>query len=266
MGLGTLRWLDSRTSLYSSLPCHPEAEQAVFDSLAAHLQTLPGLRKLQADLVPKRSALARFFESLHAKAVATSPAFRLELSSIAAASRLSPSRRKELARCRRRLTEQGTVTHQMVTDADTQSEIVTWILKQKREKLATKNSSNHWLFRQETESYYRSMVSALAGDGGTLCTSFTVDNRRIAAGLYFVHGGIAFFSKMAFDPVFGKWSPGWLDFLAASEKLAALGIKQVDMMVGQGFLKETMATDRHDVVTYRRRFNPVKTLWAIYRR
>ncbi|SNX74126.1 acetyltransferase (GNAT) family protein [Cereibacter ovatus] len=256
IGLGVLHWADSDTPLYSDLLCRPDREKDVFPLLAKGLLAQPGLRKLKVDYVPDDSALARFCAFLGAEPGCPVPTPHIDLSMGPVLDRLSPRRRKDLRNYRRKLEAMGPVTFEQHRTPEDLAELVAWIFRFKRSKLADHDGAN-WIQRPQTEHYFRDLAMRLAAQGRALGHRLRVGDQTAAASLTFRRGDTAFYSKIAYDPCFAAGSPGWHELLALSECLRADGVHLFDLMIGTGFVKEKIASGANVMRSWRLKVNPL---------
>jgi hypothetical protein len=259
-GVGVLRWADSDTPLYSGLLCRPNYEDEVFPQLAEAILARPGLRKLKVDYVPDDSALARFCGFLGARPGKTVAMPYIDLSVSPVRNRLSPRRRRNLRTYRRKLEAMGPITFEQHRSHQDLADLVAWIFEIKRNKLADDRGSK-WIQRPQTEHYFRELAMRQASQGRALGHRLLVGDRTAAASLTFRRGDTAFYSKIAYDPYFAAGSPGWHELLELSEHLRADGIRLLDLMIGSGFVKDTIASGAGSLRSWRLSVNPAMSLF-----
>ena len=76
------------------------------------------------------------------------------------------------------------------------------------------------------------MPALAAGDIARIVT-LRLDGRPIAFTAFFVLGGSMVLHRLAFDPAFGRWSPGVLATHDALEAAAAEGVQRVEFLGGE---------------------------------
>ena len=87
--------------------------------------------------------------------------------------------------------------------------------------------------------FNRAALRAL-GDANRI-VSLKVDGRTIAFSWYFVLGRRAYLHRLAFDPAFGRCSPGIINALDSIELAAAEGVEQVEFLGGAERYKVELA-------------------------
>jgi CelD/BcsL family acetyltransferase involved in cellulose biosynthesis len=137
-------------------------------------------------------------------------------------------RRKEYKRLRNRLGEQGALKFQSLHPTDDAGTFIEEFLK--LETIGWKGSRGTALAKQPaTSSATRQALSALHRAGKLRFWSFLLDGQTIASLFAYVDGNKAALGKIAYDEAFGKYSPGVLLILHATEGIFADGtITEVD--------------------------------------
>jgi CelD/BcsL family acetyltransferase involved in cellulose biosynthesis len=120
---------------------------------------------------------------------------------------VSSKRLKELRRLRRRLTEEGALTHETAKDANAVDAALAGYLaveaagwKGRSRSAATQNSS--------TARFFAGAVTALASEGKARIDRLKLNGRTIAATITLFSGNRAWFWKTAYDEAYARFSPG----------------------------------------------------------
>jgi CelD/BcsL family acetyltransferase involved in cellulose biosynthesis len=134
----------------------------------------------------------------------------------------SPKRPKELRRLRRRLSEEGALTHETAVDANAVDtalagyfavEAAGW--KGRSGSAATQNSS--------VARFFAGAVTGLASEGKARVDRLKLNGQTIAAAITLFSGRRAWFWKIAYDEAFARFSPGAQLTLDLSEALQSDG-------------------------------------------
>jgi CelD/BcsL family acetyltransferase involved in cellulose biosynthesis len=89
--------------------------------------------------------------------------------------------------------------------------------------------------------FQREAVLALAGDGVPRIVVLRLDGRPIAFTAFFLLAGTMVLHRLAFDPRFGRWSPGLLATHDALAVAAAEGARRAELLGGSEVYKRTLA-------------------------
>lgn len=263
-GVCTLDWAQSRTSLYATLPVAPCNEDEAMRALAADILAEPGLRKLKADFVPEDSSLARFLEGMGAVRDGSIPRHEVRLYGNLL-ERFSRRRRGLIRKAGRQLAARGSLEFGLENQPAALSEIVDWIIDRKISQYDPAGDGTAWIAWPETRTYFRETAAALAVTGNAVAGDLRLDGRRIGASLFYLCGDTGWFSKTAYDSELAEFSPGWVVAHESFEALAERGIELVDMMLGEGLLKSSLATASSSVHRYRLKVNSVAAHWRALR-
>jgi CelD/BcsL family acetyltransferase involved in cellulose biosynthesis len=97
------------------------------------------------------------------------------------------------------------------------------------------------------QEFHRSLLDRLAPSGAPRITTLHLDGRPIAFLYALVVRDTMFVFRLAFDPEFGRYSPGVLTNLAAIEDAARDGVTVVDFLPGDERYKLELATEVESV-------------------
>jgi CelD/BcsL family acetyltransferase involved in cellulose biosynthesis len=97
------------------------------------------------------------------------------------------------------------------------------------------------------QGFHRSLLDRLAPSGIPRITTLHLDGRPIAFVYALVVRDTMFVFRLAFDPEFGRYSPGMVANLAAIEDGARDGVTTVDFLPGDERYKLELATDVENV-------------------
>jgi CelD/BcsL family acetyltransferase involved in cellulose biosynthesis len=121
--------------------------------------------------------------------------------------RLSKKQRLDTHRRRRRLMETGNVTFVPMSDIWERSNVISWILDQKRRWLLRTSRQNDWMDTAE----YRDFLVAVAGKAqladGVFISVLKLDERIIAASIQRMSGSRVEIFLPAFDPEYRNFAP-----------------------------------------------------------
>jgi CelD/BcsL family acetyltransferase involved in cellulose biosynthesis len=156
--------------------------------------------------------------------------------------RFSPKHRKAHRRLRRQLDAQGAFESRL---ARTPAEIGQAL------EQAFALHALRWRDRPDRSGFsspagralHRHALPALAADDLARIITLRVDGRPIAFTAYFLLGESMVLHNLAFDPAFGRWSPGVLATHDALEAAAAEGVQRVEFLGGEEPYKLAL-TDR----------------------
>jgi CelD/BcsL family acetyltransferase involved in cellulose biosynthesis len=124
--------------------------------------------------------------------------------------RLDGAQRRQLGRKSKRLAEVGEICFEPVTDAAERDTLLDWMLAHKRAWLQKSRLHNGWFFSREYRAFLTASMSAFAPSGRRIIFALKLNGRAIAAQLSSVdHARVEWFIG-AFDPEYGKYSPGQL--------------------------------------------------------
>jgi CelD/BcsL family acetyltransferase involved in cellulose biosynthesis len=99
------------------------------------------------------------------------------------------------------------------------------------------------------KAFHRSLLRRLAPSGVPRITTLSIDGRPIAFMYALIVRDSMFVFRLAFDPTFGKFSPGLITNLAAIEDAARDGAAVVDFLPGEERYKLELANDIQHVYT-----------------
>ena len=89
--------------------------------------------------------------------------------------------------------------------------------------------------------FHREAVHAMADIDAARIVSTTLDGRAIAFHYYFLLERRMYVHRIAFDPAFGRWSPGVINTLDAIHAAAAEGVRRIEFLGGADRYKLDLA-------------------------
>ncbi|WP_421851073.1 GNAT family N-acetyltransferase [Oricola sp.] len=255
-GPSTLKWLDSKTPLYDDMLLAPDEDlEAVAQQVGRYLRNAWLVRKLKAEFVLAGSNADRLLSRLGADAQSNYNAYAARVEGYASWDEylLSRSARTRAAyrRLHRRLAELGEVRIDIVSDTSELEAAIAWIFERKRAWVHDRYGRENWLSPAETESFFRTVSGSLRERGDAFAISMTCGGACIASMLAFRNGATLYVSKMAFDPAWGKFSPGWLLIFEAIKVVIAQKMNNLDFMIGTEPWKDRSADHSREVLQYR---------------
>jgi hypothetical protein len=191
-----------------------DAAQGVVAALVDSLPELPGAPRVALlPLIPEEGPVARLIAA-HLGEKKRAP-YRLDPHRRAslvpgqpdADEEVSSKRLKELRRLRRRLAQEGALTHETATDANAVDTALAGYLaveasgwKGRSGTAATQNSA--------TARFFASAVTALASEGKARVDRLKLNGRTIAATITLFSGNRGWFWKTTYDEAYARFSPG----------------------------------------------------------
>jgi CelD/BcsL family acetyltransferase involved in cellulose biosynthesis len=158
---------------------------------------------------------------------------------------LSGNLRRDVGRCRRRLSELGRVSLDVTYDVARLAEAFTIERSGWKGQYKTAISS-----RPETAEFYTRIASWAAERGWLRLIFLRLDDRAIAFHLALEESGAYLPLKGGFDSVFRRYSPGQLIIRATLERAFSIGLKRYDFLGGFEHYKRRWATEAHDRVLF----------------
>lgn len=255
-GTSILRPLDSRTPLYDDALIDPGFDlDTAAAMLGRHLESTRWCRALKFGFVREGSSLAGLLGRLGATTGTRETTFALDLAPFSGWDDFIASRKAEAGRYRlrmmRRLGEIGHVELQRIADAGSMSEDIAWIFARKREWVLRRTGAANWISPPETESCFQEAAAKLSRTGEAFTMRLSCGGRRIAAMLLWRNADRLFLSKIAYDPAWSKYSPGWLLTLESVRLGFSEGVGRIDLMIGRDQWKDRLASEALAVRSYR---------------
>jgi CelD/BcsL family acetyltransferase involved in cellulose biosynthesis len=261
---GVLYWLDAKVPGYSDLLVADPENHLPLEIFWKYLQAVPRIRKFKANYLLPDSPLLRLFEKYSPAVIASGKAYSCDLSNQDEGNGggfASSGTRKRVRYLLRKLEDIGPVAFEVVSAPEVLVDEIAWIFAQKREWVIRRYGAPNWLSPPETETYYKVIGRELTARGEAKAYKLTCGIHRVACALCFESDGKIFFSKTAFDPAWGRYSPGWLlvqyVLLDAEER----SLNHVDFMIGQDAWKERCSTHQTDLYSVRFKLNPLRAWW-----
>jgi CelD/BcsL family acetyltransferase involved in cellulose biosynthesis len=255
LGFHTLAWIDSETPFYSDAAVEDSAlGRAAARAVGTWLAADRRLLKARFNYVPEGAAFellrgeGRWYES------ARFSAGQLELGGMetpeALFKVLSKGFRRDFKACARVLESEGGHFARLTT-MDAAQPVLDWIFATKGAQLAARGMLRAWFAAPQTKALFAAALRAGLADGSVVLFTIELAGRLAAAELAFCGGGTIYLSKGAYDPAFGRYSPGNYVRLRLIMDLMREGMTRVDFMIGDHAWKTRLRSGTHDVVHHR---------------
>ncbi|WP_457936061.1 GNAT family N-acetyltransferase [Mesorhizobium sp. 10J20-29] len=257
-GTSVLKWLDSGTPLYDGILIDPGIDFAIIEEqFRNYLDSVRLVRKLKVDLIPYDTPAHRLLSSFGGDrqqyatiAIASLAGFRDWQEYF---SKRSSNTRQAYRRLMRRLEEQGPVSFEHITDSMELESAIGWIFERKRAWVLARYGKPNWLSARATEAYFQATAADLSSTGNAFVARLSCGDTCISAMLGYKGKNTVYLSKMAYDPNWKKFSPGWLLTIEATRLAMSLGADKLDLMTGAEEWKDRLADEFVKVHKYRLR-------------
>jgi CelD/BcsL family acetyltransferase involved in cellulose biosynthesis len=169
--------------------------------------------------------------------------------------RLSKKQRLDVDRRRRRLMEAGNVTFVPISDVGEQSNVIYWILDQKRRWLLRTSRQNDWLDTAEYRDFLVAVAAKAQQADGVTVSVLKLDERIIAASIQRMSGSRVEIFLPAFDPSYRNFAPN----LILYEHLFKWCFDQrleVDFRIGDEPYKEYWGIRKSKATSYEHAVSP----------
>ena len=130
-------------------------------------------------------------------------------------------------------------------------EEIAWIFAIKREWVLERLGRPNWLSPPETAAWFNSTAVELSGNTQAFVLRLSCDNARVAAVLVYRYRATLFASKIAYDPSWERYSPGWLLNMDLIRLAFGQGFDHIDFMLGEDPWKKRLANQACDIRKYR---------------
>ena len=162
---------------------------------------------------------------------------------------LKPDFRAELSRTRRRLSEQGNLTFELVTDSTRVPAVLDWLFRHKTDLLARTNQQSIW---RETDVYRNFLIAVTRTEMFEQIRLFNLrlNDQIVSAVLCRISKYRVELVIAAFDPTFSKYGPGHLLFEGVL-KWAFERRLDCDFRLGREAYKKLWTNSTSEAITYR---------------
>ena len=163
--------------------------------------------------------------------------------------RLSRNRRSQLGRARRRLEREGRVGLEIADGRERPEELLAEAFRV--EASGWKGDEGTAITsRPETLRFYREIARWAAGQGWLRIAFLRLDGRALATMLLLETGGVLYYLKGGYDPLFERFSPGVVLLGAVIEHACGNGIERVELLGGDERYKLAFTGDVKDKVRF----------------
>lgn len=245
LGTHVLQWLDSKTPFHDGLLLDPDMDPA----FAAREFT----RYLEASWTRRALKIGYVLEGTRLHRVLSAAGFPLTFRAVVPSLDISPfaiwdsylaampsKRRQQYRNFSRRLLKAGAGPVHAVTDPHERRAEIARIFSRKREWVRERELSD-WVVPAETEAWFQQVATREDARNRTHVLRLTAGNEWIASCLCFERDGTMFSSKMAFNPEWERFSPGWILVLEKIRFAIDRKLSTVDFMIGRNHWKERVA-------------------------
>ncbi len=255
-GTVVLKWLDSKTPLYDCILVDPAIDFCqVAEAVRDHLASARRVRKLKADVVPAGTTADRLLTHLAAKPHSFGSACTVALQQLGGwddyFAKRSANTRQAYRRHIRLLEREGPVRFEHITDPAGMAVAIQWIFERKRDWVIERHGTPNWIMPYETEAYFQGAAATLGPIGKAFILRLMCGEECVSSALCFASQRTIYLSKMAFDPKWRKFSPGWLLIMETVRLAFGIGVDKVDLMTGADDWKERFTDNYVDIRKYR---------------
>lgn len=236
LGTHSLHWLDSRTPFYDGLLLDPDIDAATAARVfVTFLRSSWTRRLLKIGFVHEGSALHRVLGAAGMPLTPRTVAPTLDVSAFptwdAHLAAMPAKRRQQFGNLSRRLQKAGAGPMHLVTDPQERSAEIARLFTRKRQWVQEHDLAD-WIVPPETEAWFQRIAAEEDARNRTRLLRFQSGTDWIASILCFERDGTLFLSKMAHNPQWDRFSPGWL-LLVEMVRFAIEGkLSTVDFMIG----------------------------------
>ncbi len=242
-GTSVIAFLDSLTPQYNDILVTTDARSGLaYECFRQHLGKSSLVRALKLNGVRADARIAPLLDAAGGRQTWSTVAKFRDLSAISDGSsffdQLSAKSRYNFRRYVRHLEKRGSMRFRRFRTPAEIKAPVQWIFERKREWMRSQPGLSDWLLADGTAEFFEDMAMTEAARGRAEVTAIELDGLLISAILTFRCGGTLFASKLAYDPAWGKASPGWLTTTRIMMDACDEGIRTFDMMIGSDEWKE----------------------------
>ena len=162
---------------------------------------------------------------------------------------LGSDTRRKIARTRRRLRERGALVFEPVVEAAACEDVIDWVLRQKRQRLAETNRGNAWIQTPEYRNFLLAMTRQDGSSGRLIVSVLRLDGEVIAADISRVDKVRVEGVNKVFHPDFGAYGLGQMVQEDCLKWTFAQG-RNFDFRLGSEPYKRHWASGWCDVISY----------------
>ena len=255
LGPHSLYWLDSRTPFYDGLLLDPDMDTAMAARVFTRfLHSSWTRRLLKIGFVHGGSALHRVLDAAGLPLVHRTAAPSLDTSAFpkwdAYLAAMSAKRRQQFGNFGRRLQKAGAGPVHLVTDPQERSAEIARLFARKRQWVQDHELSD-WIVPPETEIWFQRVAAEEDARNRTHLLRLRSDHAWIASILCFERDGTIFLSKMAHNPDWERFSPGWVLLVEMVRFAIERKLSTVDFMIGGSPWKDRLSDRPGETFTCR---------------
>jgi CelD/BcsL family acetyltransferase involved in cellulose biosynthesis len=245
LGTHVLQWLDSKTPFHDGLLLDPGMDPA----FAARLFT----RYLEASWTRRALKIAYVLEGTSLHRVLVAAGFPLTFRTVAPSLDLSAyetwndylaampaNRRQQYRNYSRRLCKAGAGPPGLIIEPQERRAEISRLFSRKRQWVKERDLTD-WIVPPETEAWFQRIAAREDARNKTHVLRLAAGDEWIANCLFFERDGALFSSKMAFNPAWEHFSPGWMLILEKIRFAIERQLSTVDFMIGRTPWKDRVA-------------------------
>lgn len=242
----TLQWLDSRTPLYDDVLLDSDSDIASVARIFSDvLRSSWTSRVLKIGFVLEGSDLHRVLDAAGMPFEFRTVAPSLDISRFESwddyLTQQSANRRQQYRLFSRRLQKAGSGSVELVTGQNERRNEISALFAQKRSWVSERDDLLDWIVPEETEKWFQHIVKMDDARNKTHLLRFASDTEWIGSLLLLERDGTIFLSKIAHNPAWSRYSPGWLLILEAVRFSIGRKATAMDFMIGHGAWKERLS-------------------------
>jgi CelD/BcsL family acetyltransferase involved in cellulose biosynthesis len=255
VGTAKLVAMDSLTPQYNDiLVTDNDRLPKLWGMLQDHLRRNFLVRSVRISGVRDDSVTARLLQSIGATWNSWTVAQAVSLEPFSSGDAFLASRshktRYNYRRQFRLLERHGSVRFRRIGSGPELAAAVRWIFERKEKWIEEKFGENGWLAAEGTAEFFADMASLATDRVSAHVTAIELDETMIGAILMFRQGGTIFLSKLAHDPEWQKFSPGWLVVMKSMLDGCDEGASTIDFMMGADRWKDRFGGNSVPVANY----------------
>lgn len=260
LGTHTLHWLDSKTPFYDGLLVDPAMDVATAARLFDRILGASWTRRLLkigfvAGDGTLHGVLAAAGLPLTFRTVAPSVDVSRHATWEAYLAATKAKRRQQFGNFSRRLQKAGAGPVHLVTDPGERRDEIARLFSRKRQWVQ-EQALEDWIVPPEAEAWFQTIAAREDERNRTRLLRLSAGPVWIASVLCFERDGSLFLSKMAHDPDWDRFSPGWILMMEVVRFAIGQKLATVDFMIGRSQWKNRLSDRQGAIYSCRARLLP----------